>query len=413
MGLGETSAQRRQIQPRDGGRSVLAARAREITRRPAFRRGAGRGHGNRQRVVRVPYADIRHTFQRDVFGSDIRSQQFPPAGFRQPAVAETQRGDQISVQQLLHRFLAIRSQRRQAQAEGREHAGKGMQQHGIHAQFLGDRAGVLAARAAERTKGKIRRVLASLDRDLLDRRRHLVDRYAQKALGNFLNAHAPAAILQQIVGKPLQSGTGCLRVQRLASVRPEHAGKHARLKAPQREVGVGNRYRPAVAVAGRPRVGARRFRPGKKAPRLVPQDGPSPRCHRVNLEHGRPQPGAGDFVVGHIFVAAGIQRNIGGRAAHVKTDQLLEARLTGGSHRAHHAGRGPGKDGVLAPELRCLHQPAVALHESEVARRDPRFLQPLPEAADVAAQDRRKVRVGQRGVAAAHQLDERRDFMRK
>ena len=81
-------------------------------------------------------------------------------------------------------------------------------------------------------------------------------------------------------------------------------------------------------------------------------------------------------------------------------------RRAGRDHADHAAGRA-GQDGVLAAEGAGLGQAAVGLHELQ-----PRVVaQPGRDLVDIAAQDRRQIGVDHRRVAAADQLDQRRDLM--
>ena len=288
-----------------------------------------------------------------------------------------------------------------------------MKQHGVHAQLLGDGAGVLPARSAEGAQGELGRVLAPLHGYLLDRRGHLVDGDPQEALGGFFDAHPPAAVFEHLAGQFRESLPRRLLVQRLPSILAEHTGKHAWMNAPQHQVCVGYGKRTAVSIAGRSGVGAGGQGTGEEPAGLVAQDGTSPRGHGVDLEHRRSQAHARDLVVRHVLVAAGVERDVGGSSAHVEADQLFMARLPRGAHGAHHAGRRPRQNRVLAPEPPGFDQPAVALHESQVARRDPLAFQPGAQSTDIAPQHRREVRIDKRGVAAADQLDQGRYLMRK
>ena len=64
----------------------------------------------------------------------------------------------------------------EAHAVGRQHAGIGVDQHGPDAERVGDQAGMLAAGAAEAVERVFGHVVAALDRDLLDRVRHVLRR---------------------------------------------------------------------------------------------------------------------------------------------------------------------------------------------------------------------------------------------
>src|SRR5579883_3278928 len=100
-----------------------------------------------------------------------------------------------------------------------------MDEHGRHAERVGDAAGMLAAGAAEAAQRVAGDVVAALNRDLLDGVGHVLDGDAQEAVGNLLEA-APLA------GRGFD--TACelaellaydVRIQRLIAVRAEYLGK--------------------------------------------------------------------------------------------------------------------------------------------------------------------------------------------
>src|SRR5580692_2000646 len=61
-----------------------------------------------------------------------------------------------------------------------------MNEHAGHAERVGDQAGVLAAGAAEAIERIAGHVVAALDRDFLDRVRHVLDRDPDEAVGDLL-----------------------------------------------------------------------------------------------------------------------------------------------------------------------------------------------------------------------------------
>ena len=69
----------------------------------------------------------------------------------------------------------------QAHAVGAEHPGERVDHHPLHAERVGDEAGMLAAGAAEAGQSVAGDVVAAGDRDLLDRARHIVDRDPDEA----------------------------------------------------------------------------------------------------------------------------------------------------------------------------------------------------------------------------------------
>ena len=95
-------------------------------------------------------------------------------------------------------------------------------------------------------------------------------------------------------------------------------------------------------------------------------------------------------------------RHVRRRAAHVEGDDLVEARLPRGLHRADDAAGRAAQDGVLALEERGVGQAPARLHEHE-----PRAAQLRRHLIDIAAQQRREVGIDHGGIAPAHQLHQR------
>jgi hypothetical protein len=93
------------------------------------------------------------------------------------------------IQPGLHRRLAQLHEIGQADAPGRQHAGKRRQQHRADVERVGHVAGVLPGRAAEAAQREGRRVGPAPHRDLLDRARHALDRDLDKARRDGLDAH--------------------------------------------------------------------------------------------------------------------------------------------------------------------------------------------------------------------------------
>ena len=91
------------------------------------------------------------------------------------------------IERKLDRAPADRAPAGEADAVGRQHAGQRVQQHLLDAEPLGDRAGVLARRAAEAEQAALRRVGAALQRQFADRVRHAraghVDERGRERLG--------------------------------------------------------------------------------------------------------------------------------------------------------------------------------------------------------------------------------------
>src|SRR5206468_6373946 len=77
---------------------------------------------------------------------------------------------------------------------GRQHPGERMNEDSLHAERVGDGARMLPARAAEAGERVAGDVMAPGDRNLSDRRGHIVDGDVEKSLGDLLDAFGPAEL---------------------------------------------------------------------------------------------------------------------------------------------------------------------------------------------------------------------------
>ena len=162
------------------------------------------------------------------------------------------------------------------------------------------------------------------------------------------------------------------------------------------EVGVGDRERAAAPVAGRPRIGARRFGPDPEARAVEGEDRAAAGGHGVDRHHRRPQAHARDLGFEGPLVVAGVVRDVGRGAAHVEGDDAPESGELRDAHAADDAAGRPGQDGVLALEQLRVDQAAVRLHEHQ-----PDVAERARELIDIAPEDGREIGVDHRGVAAA------------
>ena len=105
-------------------------------------------------------------------------------------------------------------------------------------------------------------------------------------------------------------------------------------------------------------------------------------------------------------------RDVGRRAAHVESDDPVEAGEARHLDRADDASGGTREDRVLALEQVRVGEPARRLHELQ-AHAAGAAVEVALDLPDVAAQDRRQVGVDHRRVAARHELHERRNLVRR
>ncbi len=323
---------------------------------------------------------------------------------RQPIGQRLQVRHGIRGQRHLDRLLAHHRLVGEAHAVRGQHAGEGMDEHRFHAQRIGDQAGVLAAGAAETLQRKARDVVALLHRNLLDRICHVGHGDAQEPLGGLLRRARMTGGARDFLG---QFGEFCrdhVGVQLLVAARAEDRREVRRLDFPHADVRVGHRERAAAAVAGRAGICAGAVRADSQPRAVEVQDGAAARRHRIDRHHRGAHAHAGHLGLERALESAGIQRDVGGGAAHVEADDVVQASHARGARGADDAAGRSGQDRVLALEGVRLGQPAVGLHEIQPGARE--FGGDL---IDVAPQDRRQIGVHHRRVAARHQPQQRAD----
>ena len=140
------------------------------------------------------------------------------------------------------------------------------------------------------------------------------------------------------------------------------------------------------------------------------QDRAAARRDRMNEHHRRAHAHAGDLGLEGAFVFTIKVRNVGRCAAHVETDQPVEAGLPSGFRHADHAAGGAGQDRVLALEQFGGGQPAGRHHEHQARIGAPR-VEVLVDLRHIAPQDWREISVDHGGIASADQLDQRRHLV--
>ena len=293
-----------------------------------------------------------------------------------------------------------------------------MDQHPGHAERVGHEAGVLAAGAAEAVERIARHVVTALHRDLLDRVRHVLDRDLDEAVGDVFRRAAIADRVREL----RKRGAHGLRVERQVLLRSENLRKEVGKQLADHDVGVGDRERSAAAVACRAGIGARAVGPDAKARAVEMQDRAAARRHGMDQHHRRAHAHAGDLGLEGTLVLPVEMRDVGRGASHVEADQVREARLAPGLRHAHHAGGRSGENRVLALEQLRRGEAAGGHHEHEAGSRSRRATARGGFASNgrahlprhlrhVSPQDRGEIGIDDRGIAAAHQLDQRRDLV--
>ncbi len=381
-------------------RKTLAIRSLELGTH-----GVDGAEGDHERGVGALVAHVNALSQLD--RGDALCEQLVACRTAELAQATLRRCQTGGVERQFDRPLAHRDLVGQAHAVGRQHAGQRMHEHARHAQGIGHRAGMLPAGTAETLQRVLRDVVAAGHRDALDRVGHVLHRDLHKACGQRFGRHvAPGAALD-VGGHRLEFGDHARAVERLVAARPEHLGKVRALDAAKHHVGVGHRQRTAAPIARRPRVGTGALGPDAQPRAVELQDRAAAGGHRVDAHHRRAHAHAGHLGFERALEFAREVADVGGRAAHVEADHSLVPTGHRGAHHADDAARRARQDRILALEVVRFGEATARLHEEQAHAGHLRG-----HLVDVAAQDRRQVRVDHRGVAARHQLHQRAHLVR-
>ena len=203
--------------------------------------------------------------------------------------------------------------------------------------------------------------------------------------------------------EPITHASG---IQRLVTVLAEYVREKRWIELAEHHVAVGHRERTAAPITRRPRIRARGVRSHPVTAAVEVQNGSTAGGDRVDAHHRRTHANAGNLGLEGALVLARVVRHVGRRAAHVETDDAIDAETGGGAHRTDDPAGRPREDAVLALEHPCIHQPAVGLHEHQS-----RVLQIRRDPIHVAAQDGRQIRVHDGSVAAPDELHQGADLV--
>ena len=203
----------------------------------------------------------------------------------------------------------------------------GRQQHPGNAQFLSEFAAVHWAGAAEGRQSKAAGVIAAFQGYGADGPLHIGVDHPDNAQGGIPSRSS------DLFRQPGQQPRGPFLVQGQAA-----AEELGRAQAAQQQVGVGDRYAVALAVASGARVGAGRFRANdQRAAGVHPRNGAAASPDGVYFNHRDADGVAAEGGGGSFLDAAGAEGNIGRSAAHIQGDQVRVAGLHPGVKRADHA----------------------------------------------------------------------------
>ena len=313
-----------------------------------------------QRRVGAGVADMGADDHLDLGGGHALAGDLGLGVLAEPAALALDGGERLGAEIFLDGLLAGGADVGQAHAVGRQQRRERVDQHLGHAERVGDQAGVLAAGAAEAVQRIAGDVVAALHRDFLDRVGHVLDRDLDEAVGDLFRRFA-ADLFGQF-GEGLLHGVG---VERLVLVRAENLREEIGDELADQHIGVGDGERAAAAVAFRAGIGAGGIRADAEARPIEVQHRAAAGRDRVNEHHRRAHAHARDLGLEGALVFAVVVRHVGGGAAHVEADQILEAGFAAGLGHADHAAGGAGQDRVLALEQLGGGEAARRHHEHQ------------------------------------------------
>src|SRR5262249_55073990 len=148
----------------------------------------------------------------------------------------------------------------------------------------------------------------------------------------------------------------------------------------------------AAAIAGRPRHRTGAVRPDLERAEAVDMgDGAATGAHRIDVEHGYGEVAPLDLApAGQQRLAILDQGDVAGGAAHVESDEVLEAAHAAGERAGGDAARGAGQHGGdrAARGGRESRHAAVRLHDVFLRGCDVDAGKSTVEPGDIARQDR-------------------------
>ena len=163
-------------------------------------------------------------------------------------------------------------------------SGVGMQKHLLHAQGIGNQAGVLPPGTAKAAECVLGNVIPPLDGDFFDRVRHLFHRNGQEARRYLLRRSLVARFPMNLLRQFRKFLTHNPSIQGLIPIGTKHIGKKLRLQLAHHHIAVRYRQRSPIAVAGRTGIGPRRLWPHPIAGTVEADDRAAPRCYGVGMD---------------------------------------------------------------------------------------------------------------------------------
>jgi hypothetical protein len=166
-----------------------------------------------------------------------------------------------------------------------------------------------------------------------------------------VDRHTFAGCRGDLLGQLREACAYRVGIKRLVTVRSEDRREMCRLDLAHAHVRIRYGQRPAAAIAGRTRIGARRVRADAEARTVEVQDRPAASRDRVDRHHGCAHAHAGHLGFECTFELTGVECHIGRGSTHVKADNQIEPGHSGRASGPDDASGRARQDGVLALEL--------------------------------------------------------------
>ena len=299
----------------------------------------------------------------------------------------------IDLRERLHeRTHAVSPLVARREPEGREDTGGSRDEHPLDAELVCQRAGMQRPGAPECDERELARVVTALHRDDAHRAQHLGVHHVDHRRGI-------DAVERELC--------------RLA-IEHEPTWQLGRQPAEQ-EVRVGDRRAAACAVARRPRMRTRRFRPDADRPAGVPaHERAAARPDRVEVDRRQADGKAADDALRDACGSTSReQADVGRRAAHVERDRVLERRASRDEPGADDSACRAGDQDRRRMCGGLVDRGNATRGEHHERLRKSRLVSGSRERAEVAADDRREICIGSGRRRALVLAELRRDLVRR
>ena len=258
-----------------------------------------------------------------------------------------------------------------AEPVGREHPCQGMQQQPRHTKSFGQAAAKLPPRPAVANQHGLANVVAVLDGDAAHCLGHPLHGNRQSTCSQRFHRGGSSQGFPQGLTQGGHGLAGRKPISPLTAISAKHGRQGAGRQAPQHQLGIGDRGRPATAIAGGPRLGASRLGSHTEALAIAVEDRAPTGGHGVDWQAWGQQGDAGNLGLGaaldHRCSGIGI-KDIGGGPTHVEAEHRA-AQPTGRSEGSHHASGRPREDRVFGMEAIGALQGSAGAHHGQARAR--------------------------------------------